>query len=173
MIKTSLLCHPATPGASPCSATVTVERQASGDLMLRYQLDSDLSMLAIPAATAPGAADGLWRHTCFEAFIADETPAYQEFNFSPSGQWAAYAFSRYREREVWTIGREPEIDIAQTSRQLLLTARLSAADLPSGRLHLGMTAVVETRDGALSYWALRHPGARPDFHDRAGFGIAL
>ena len=41
--------------------------------------------------------DGLWRHTCFEAFIAAAVrPEYWEYNLSPSGAWAAYHFTGYR-----------------------------------------------------------------------------
>jgi len=151
-----------------------MERSAQGDLTLCYRLDGEIGALAIPAAKPPAAADGLWRHTCFEAFVAGETPGYHEFNFSPSGQWAAYAFSQYREQTPWAIGKAPIIDMAQSPRQLRLTAHIEAADLPlAGRLRLGLTAVIESADGALSYWALRHPCARPDFHDRAGFAHLL
>jgi hypothetical protein len=40
----------------------------------------------------------LWRRSCFEAFIGHGGgPDYWEYNFSPSGAWAAYHFSAYRE----------------------------------------------------------------------------
>ncbi len=51
----------------------------------------------MPVAAANARSDGLWRHTCFEAFIrASSDIGYYELNFSPSGQWAAYQFSGYR-----------------------------------------------------------------------------
>lgn len=54
-------------------------------------------MLALPPAAAPGRADGLWQSTCFELFLLDpQSGAYREFNFAPSGQWAAYSFDSYR-----------------------------------------------------------------------------
>ena len=34
--------------------------------------------------------------------------------------------------------------------------------MPDGRI--GLSAVIETTDGALSYWALAHPAEKPDFH---------
>jgi len=40
-------------------------------------------------------------------------------------------------------------------------------------LRLGASAVLETRDGVLSYWALAHPAARPDFHAAGGFTLRL
>ena len=40
-------------------------------------------------------------------------------------------------------------------------------------LQLGLAAVIESADGALSYWALRHPPGEPDFHHRDAFALAL
>ena len=34
---------------------------------------------------------------------------------------------------------------------------------------IGLSAVVETTDGTLSYWALAHPRAQPDFHHPVGW----
>jgi hypothetical protein len=34
---------------------------------------------------------------------------------------------------------------------------------------LGLTAVVEEENGRLSYWALKHPPGKPDFHSPEGF----
>jgi hypothetical protein len=36
-----------------------------------------------------------------------------------------------------------------------------------------VSAVVETLDGALSYWALRHPPGKPDFHHADSFALEL
>jgi len=36
-----------------------------------------------------------------------------------------------------------------------------------------LTAVIETQDGNLSYWALHHPAERPDFHRNAGWTAEL
>ena len=141
-------------------------------------MTGDLAQIRIPAPQPPAAVDGLWEHTCFEAFIAVEGKAsYHEFNFSPSGQWAAYAFSDYRVRSAWTISQAPVINFAQSYGHLLLEAVIAAADLPQNiadkPLQLGLTAVIETNDGSRSYWALHHPEARPDFHHRAGFILRL
>lgn len=169
-----LYCHPATPNDSIQSLTVTIAQSPEDGLTLRYRLAGDLARISIPAPRPPGAGDGLWRHTCFEAFGAAETSAYHEFNFSPSGQWAAYAFGDYRTPAAWTIAAPPVIEVSQSSHQLLLTARIAPGDLPTGKgLQLGLTAVVESIDGSLSYWALHHPGERPDFHHRAGFVYPL
>jgi hypothetical protein len=38
---------------------------------------------------------------------------------------------------------------------------------------MGLSAVIEERDGMLSYWALRHAPGKPDFHRRDGFALEL
>ena len=50
--------------------------------------------------------------------------------------------------------------------------RLSPA-YADAALTLGLSAVIEDRDGALSYWALRHPAGKPDFHHADAFALAL
>lgn len=143
-------------------------------LALRYRLAADLERLAIPGAAAPQRVEGLWRHTCFEAFaMGDDAPAYREFNFSPSGAWQAYGFHAYRQGGPLAKVAAPRIERA-VKAELDLHAFLPAQDLPSGaRLLLGLSAVIEAVDGTLSYWALRHPPGRPDFHHPDGFALEL
>ena len=177
MVNKSLTCHADTASTAVRTMHVKVEPQPQG-LYLCYELTGDLAQLCIPAPQAPAAVDGLWEHTCFEAFVAVEgKTSYHEFNFSPSGQWAAYAFSDYRVRSTWTVSQAPAISFTQTNEYLLLEAIIAVADLPlniAGKpLQLGLTAVIEANDGSRSYWALRHPEARPDFHQRAGFILPL
>ena len=59
--------------------------------------------------------------------------------------------------------------------QFVLAVALDLADAPdlAGALRLGASAVIETADGALSYWALAHPAGRPDFHHADGFALDL
>jgi hypothetical protein len=178
MVNKELICHADTPSTAVRTVYVEVEQQTQGALHLKYELTGDLALIRIPAPQAPAAVDGLWEHTCFEVFVAVEGEAnYHEFNFSPSGQWAAYAFSDYRVRSAWTVSQAPAISVAQANGHLLLKAIIAAVDLPqniAGKpLQLGLTAVIEANDGSRSYWALHHPEARPDFHQRAGFILLL
>jgi len=174
-----LALRPHAPVAFPCALAVDLWRTAGGALALRYVLRAETERLRIPPPHAPGPADGLWRHTCFEAFIAAAGErAYREFNFAPSGQWAAYAFRAERERdpEAQPAGA-PALAVARYARRLVLEAQLAADALPTApigtALHIGLTAVVEDAHGALSYWALHHPAPQPDFHHRGGFVLAL
>ena len=174
-----LALRPHAPVAYPCAIEVDLWRTAGGALALRYVLRAETARLTIPPPRAPGPADGLWRHTCFEAFVAAAgARAYREFNFAPSGQWAAYAFRAERERDgEGQLAAAPALEVARDADRLALEARLAAAALPTAPagtpLHIGLTAVVEDAHGALSYWALHHPGPQPDFHHRGGFVFEL
>ena len=106
--------------------------------------------------------------------MADDGPGYREFNFSPSGEWAAYAFRGYRDGDELDIELAPEIVLRQTGDRLELDAEICKDLLPPGRrLRLGLSAVVEDADGVLSYWALRHPARKPDFHYTDAFALQL
>ena len=171
--------------ADPASAVrgidVRVARPAPGRLVLDYELVGDLARLRVGAPGAAGdlseqPTDGLWRHTCMEVFVG-HAPAgpYLEFNFAPSGQWAAYRFSGYRAGMAPLTGiRPPRIELRTQPEQLLLSAEVELpADLAGAGLRLGIAAVVENDQGALHFWALRHACDRPDFHHPESFGFEI
>lgn len=148
---------------------------ADGELRLNYRL-APAGALRIPPRAGPGMADGLWRHTCCEAFVATVDAAeYREFNLSPCGRWAAYRFGSYRERDAgWQPPAAPAIVVRRDGEALELAATLPALLLPErAALDLALTVVAEDRSGTLSYWALAHAGERPDFHLRASFSLRL
>lgn len=171
-----LQCHPATPPGTPLGLSVAVSVERDG-LLLVYTVSGHTDALRIPAPTAPGPLDGLWQHTCLEAFVAAEDGAtYREFNFSPSGQWAAYRFASERVRDTNAeAGPPPSLELSLTPTCLVLSARLPWAALPPrpGTLCIALSAVIEEANGHLSYWALQHPQARPDFHHPAGRSLRL
>ena len=174
-ISRSLICHPSFPEAAVRAIKVNMEFIPTGDLDLNFELMGNLHQLAIPSPLPPVMTDNLWKHTCFEAFIAVEGEAeYCEFNFSPSGQWAAYAFKNHREPRPWQISKPLSIKTDRTDDRLLLSTTILSADLPPNPakklFQMNLTAVIETQDGRHSYWALHHPSPSPDFHDRNGFG---
>lgn len=170
-----LLPHAATPCAVLDALRVEVAPAADGRLRLSYRLSGRLAALRLPAKAAPERADGLWRHTCCEAFVGvPGDPAYREFNFSPSGRWAAYAFAGPRRRVADPALDPPAIDVVAGAQQLRLVATLPASALPAApRLELGLSAVIEATDGARSYWALCHAAPAPDFHRRESFTFRL
>lgn len=206
--------------SAPAGLALAVHRLPADDpsrpLRLRYVVSGDPTAVHWPPALAAGEEphrDGLWRHTCFEAFVA--APAgcgsgYVEYNFAPSGAWAIYRFDGYRQgmrpepapvapriivtraaagttaidvAVAWPSGIVTEVaDVAGTVTGVTSTATsaVAAADPPGSgpaagvlRVRLGLSAVLEGADGSLSYWALHHPSARPDFHNEGGFQLEL
>lgn len=173
MIELALRRHPATPAAAVRAVRVRLESPADGALELTYEVDAAQASVLLPPPAAAQRRDELWRHTCFEMFVAGEGDAYREFNFSPSGCWAIYDFAAYRAgMDIVNTGTPPAIQrgAAGVSFTVNLDASLLRA-ARSGPAALALTAVIEDADAQLSYWALRHPPGRPDFHHRDGFAI--
>ena len=125
----------------------------------------------IPAGSE-GRADDLWQTTCFEAFLkAEGDDAYQEWNFAPSGQWSAYSFEAYREGRADAEVKAPYIRMEDNLTWWTLGATIA---VEAGiAWQLGLSAVLEEKDGTTSYWALTHVGERPDFHDPRCFTARL
>lgn len=169
----SLVPHSTTPAPAGVSIAVGLWRKPDGGWRLDYRIRDPQRRIRWPAPQAPGAADGLWQHTCCEAFVsAPPDDAYLEFNASPSAQWACYRFARYRERaDQGQPAWRPRIECAHDGADTIVSVPIDAALLPQAALHVGLTCVIETTEGGLSYWALTHPAATPDFHHRDGFAL--
>ncbi|HVC31337.1 MAG TPA: DOMON-like domain-containing protein [Steroidobacteraceae bacterium] len=184
-----LLPHPQAPGEAARQVAARADLAPPVLLRLRYVLEADPRRVRIPAPVAGGGrADGLWAHTCFEAFIGlDESPSYLELNFSPSGQWAAYRFESYRQGMAPAALEEPpRLTVRRDGERLELEAEVRLAGALPGtprstrsaaagnwRARIALSTVVEDQEGGLSYWALRHPPGRPDFHHPDCFSLAL
>src|SRR5690606_6727597 len=135
----------------------------------------DAEQVIAAPAEPPRRRDELWRHTCCELFVRDPAgEGYREYNFAPSGDWAAYRFSGYRAGMVPLDAAAPRIVLEHSPAMLALTVTL--ADQPLAALEgrrIGIACVLETSSGGRSYWALAHPPGRPDFHHRSAFALAL
>lgn len=173
-----LIPHPATR----CETVRRVEARCncqSAALALAFVVDADLSRLRIPELKVSRRAERLWQHTCFEAFIVVEgAPGYYEFNFSPSGEWAIYRFAAYREGMQSIAGEEgPAITVQSDGDRLQLDIVIRPEHFPEidprARLKLGLSAVIENEQGKLSYWALKHPPGKPDFHHPDAFALEI
>jgi hypothetical protein len=171
--------HPATPAHAVCDLRASVERSRDGALDVAFRLAAVVSRIRLPAPgpTQPGSR--LWEHTCFELFVAtDEGPAYHEFNLAPSREWAIYAFRDYRDASTAPCDLlAPAISVASTEEIVELTARLWLPRRPPSQnsvpLRVGLAAVIEDDAGARSYWALRHPREKPDFHHPDSFVLRI
>lgn len=172
-----LICHPAFPAREAFAVWVTADY--SGDfgematLNLWFSVKAPIAQFAVPE-TGPGQRrDELWTTTCFEAFLQPEGESdYAEFNFAPSGDWAAYDFDSYRQgMRPLDLDAAPYIRVEDNLTWWTLGATIA---VPSGnRWRAGLSAVIEEADGTKSYWALGHAGDKPDFHDPACFTARL
>jgi hypothetical protein len=175
----ALTCHPSSPTEAVRSVTASARIAGAGKLAVRFSVEADMSRIALPALAAPQRRDELWRHTCFEIFAAlPDGEAYVELNFSPSTEWAMYGFVGYRRgMAVVDVLRPPRVAVRPMPRGLTLEAVTYLDDLPSpppgATLRAGLAAVIEETNGNLSYWALAHPSALPDFHHRLGFALQV
>ncbi len=160
------------------ASSVLVFGQACRDelgLRFRFQLRGALDQLLLPApGPAPVRRDQLWEHTCFEAFLGPPGAAsYWEVNLSPSGAWNLYAFDSYRAgMRPESLVSDPVITASRQGREYVLDAVVPWPPA-SSELELGIACVIERLDGTKSYWALRHPAERPDFHRRDAFLVRL
>ena len=152
--------------------------RSSNKLSISYTLSGPLSELMIPApADIRLRKKGLWEETCFELFLAPvNSDNYWEFNLSTSGHWNVYSFTSCRE------GMQEETAFtALPFRALLLPGSLRLSlevglekIVPADQaLKINISAVIKTINGRMTFWALAHPGAQPDFHRRDAFIIDL
>ena len=174
-VSCSLVRHPQTPCPRVSAINVRVESANNDSVALTFELQGDLAALRIPEERPGRRMDELWQHTCFEAFVmAGNGPGYFEYNFSPSSEWAAYAFDDYRQAAAASTESAPVIRVHRSTNLLALEAEIPLALPPlTSSMRLGLSAVVEARDGELSYWALRHPPGKPDFHHADAFALQL
>ena len=169
-----LVCHPDTPcdALAALGARITLREDHGWDVA--FIAVGDPGKMSLPAPTGPVQTDGLWHTTCFEMFIALAGDAYVELNLSPSCAWAAYRFDHYRTGMRPLTIPAPQISIAMGHERAALTTALSEDALPWDRSgQIGLSAVIESRDGTVSYWALAHPPGKPDFHHRDCFALTL
>lgn len=164
--------HPVFAGGAIKGVTLRWGRVADGRIMLRWRVDGG-SGLVVPSAREPSRAEDLWKTTCFEMFLADGEGCYREYNFSPSGQWAAWTFAGYRncsgDHEPVVA---PAISIDSGLSVFTCTVFLDGREL-AGASYAAFAAVLDEGGGALSWWALRHGREKPDFHDPACFVVRL
>ena len=139
---------------------------------LRYRVHGRIADLRLPNAAEQPDLDRLWADTCFEMFARTAgSCAYDELNLSPSGKWICFSFSDYRSgRETWRTAT-PDISTEISPDRLILSG---FGVLPAdGPWRIGLSAIIEEKNGAKSYWALAHPPGKPDFHHPDCFTLEL
>ena len=141
-------------------------------LYLEYQLVAERAALNWPAPAAnPQRRMALWEHTCFECFVADPTATgYTEVNVAPCGDWNCFDFQAYRlgmqassSASLQSMSAQLD-DTYQTRIQVELDLPDWSEAVPA--LQLGLSAIIEDKQGQRHYYALQHIDGNPDFHHR-------
>ena len=166
--------HPDNPSDAVTHIEVDVLRDAPETLVLTWLLTGNLSKVVLPAFRGRERADELWKHSCFELFVQGEADSYFEFNFSPSGGWAAYRLASYRGDLENTVGTPVQSHVFKVGPSSIgMVARLNLGDLSGlalyAPLRIGLSAIIEGPDGERSFWALAHAPGEPDFHNPIAF----
>lgn len=168
-MQLNLIPHPATPPSDPqLKVWASVDHAAKlgpvATTNIWFGIGAPASGFVIPQSGEPGRKDELWKTTCFEAFLQPEGEAgYREWNFAPSGDWAAYDFDGYRDGMAPAEVAEPYIRMEDNFTWWTLGATIAVDAGKTWRL--GLSAVLEEKDGTKSYWSLVHCDPdKPDFH---------
>lgn len=152
-----------------CSITRLSDR-----LSLSYLLLGPPEEIVVPMqADVPSRRYGLWEETCFEFFIGTRnSEKYWEFNLAPSGNWNVYLFASYRQG----MQEEPAFTSLPFSARacpdgLRLSLKIDLGKIfPADQtIRVAVSAVIKDSRGGTTYWALEHPGPKPDFHLSGGF----
>jgi hypothetical protein len=167
-MRHSLIPHPDFTSEAVTAVEVEITRPGPRQLVLRYFARGDTAAIRLPPTRPTERGDDLWEHTCFEAFLAN-APGYLEFNFSPSTLWAAYRFDAYRDGMRDAAITPPKIETLIGFDRFELQAELAMPVLGP----MGLSAVIEEKNGNKSFWALAHPPGEPDFHHEACFALEL
>jgi hypothetical protein len=173
--------------------TGSIERR-DRHLAIRYDLVGDLAEVVVPLEVGDGQGRAflarrkheLWKTTCFEFFLGiKHSDRYWEFNLSPAGHWNVYRFDGYRQamqEEMalttlpFKVQHQPEVLSIALDFDLSSIGALPASNklAPLDRaLEVAITAVIESKSGEITYWALTHPGSEADFHRRDSFIIQV
>ena len=156
----------------------SISRPKAETIQIHYQLSGDLNAVAIPQRTNPPVRrDELWTTTCLELFIGEKgTLPYWEYNLSPNGDWNIYKLTDYRSN---LTPEQNYQDLASAMHsgashfELNVVCPIPVDLKTSPKLDVAICAVIQLKQGAISYWALNHGGAEADFHRRDGFVLSL
>ncbi len=171
----SLHCHPQSDPGGVTAIEVSLTRRADGTIEIIWRVFGKVDLLEIPSPKNTDRSNFLWEKTCFELFIKHSKETfYLEYNFAPSCQWATYQFDDYR---AGAGDAEASTPIIQTERHgdlfILSASIVLAVGWRTGDLLAGLSAVIASKAGDISYWAVAHPPGKPDFHHRDCFALQL
>jgi hypothetical protein len=157
------------------TGVITRDRQ---QLNIAYMVAGAIDTIQLPALNPhPTRQWELWETTCLECFIGLPAAAnYWEFNLAPNGNWNAFALTAYREGIAEAAAVESIViatDRPADRFTLSTTMPLNAIIPTHAPLEMSVTAVIQTLDQSLSYWAIAHCGDAADFHRRDSFQLTI
>ena len=158
--------------------TGSISRKVN-DLSIHFALTGNIENLTCSEPSAhPTRKDELWKSTCFEFFIASPNqPEYWEFNISPSGDWNIYHMDTYRRVGFRgeTLIQQLPFSVQKETGCISVDATIDLSPIiqTENTIQVGITSIIQTKDGYETYWALTHPNPQADFHLRESFMIEL
>ena len=166
------------PNVPDIEITGKISRQTN-NLRIHFDLRGSVDTILFPEPSLhPTRKSDLWMATCFEFFIAlHGQPHYWEFNLSPSGDWNVFRMDAYRRvgfREETSIQRLP----FSVQKEAVCVSVEAAADLAplveaDQSILVGITSIVQSKNGHETYWALKHPAEHADFHLSESFTLEM
>ena len=160
--------------APPIDLSVKVDRRRDF-LVLKYEMTGAIESVLMAEPEVATRRMALWETTCFECFFGVlGQDSYWELNLSTAGHWNVFRLDNYRSgfREELSIQALPVL-IDRSVCSLETKLDLNVLGLANSEIELSVTAVIEDKVGAISYWAVCHGGIEADFHLRNSFVIQM
>lgn len=121
----------------------------------------------------------LWEKTCLEFFIKNAKGEYYEFNIAPNLDWNCFYFPSKGSPLVEHPMNEP-LEFKAHSNSDMFELEVTAGKKnfhtlfwQANQMSVGISSVIENKDGQISYWALEHCDSRPNFHHFDSFVVKL
>lgn len=160
--------------APPIDLSVKVDRRGNF-WALKYEMTGAIESILMAEPEVPTRRTWLWETTCFEYFFGvPGQDLYWEVNLSTAGHWNIFRLDNYRSGFREEISIETlDVLIDRSGFSLETELDLSLLGLEDSEIELSVTAVIEDKLGAMSYWAVCHGGIEADFHLRNSFVIRM
>lgn len=162
------------PQGHPEQVSVSVVKLSYPTITVKFKWKlSSPTIVTSPLNTLKGKKDKIYEGCCAEVFLRFDKHAYFEWNLDLEGHWNAYTFDNYRvPSKTVTKNMIPKsYDLVQKQNEITMVVSLdlaavakSAPQLSPPSIEGHFTSVWRSAQD-MSYWAHRHPQAKPDFHD--------
>lgn len=84
------------------------------------------------------------------------------------------AYRQVNMREETEFTKLPfDFEVMNEKMSINMSVDINPIIQPEMVLDIGIAAIIQTKDGGESYWALAHPTSQADFHTRESFILSL